>query len=194
MRNRARSRPGEPIVTIDRQWEPEDIGRGERGKHRVYWPAGCHDAGDRVLKAAPHRKWTRRNAAVDKADAKPAARKSGLRLQGIRGRNAEQLIRGGHRVRSERAIAGTSAQAGGISNDFAAYNRRLHPLGVGRDAAVDGYHVDLDRYPARAADAFCHRVGEFPVIPVARHRADPAQPYARAANPIAFIIAGATIR
>ena len=65
----------------------------------------------------------------------------------------------------------------GIGDYLAADERSLHPFGTCGNSIIDRDRVDLDRRPAGSSHAIRCVGGEFPVIPVAGHCADPVVRY-----------------
>src|SRR5262249_55001197 len=61
-----------------------------------------------------------------------------------------------------------------VGDHLAADEGTLHTLRAHRDPVGDRDGVDLDGRATRRADPLHHLLGELPVVPVARHRPDPA--------------------
>jgi hypothetical protein len=78
-------------------------------------------------------------------------------------------------------------QLDGIGDDFAADQGCLHPFRTCSNSVIDRNRIDLDRRSAGGAYSLGYHPGELPVIPVARHCADPAMRYADLRAREAFI-------
>ena len=88
------------------------------------------------------------------------------------GHGGDGLVAAGDRHEAVEHVA-TRDQLHRIGDHLAADEGTLHPLGAHGDAVGDGDGVDLDGRASGGADPLHHLFGELPVVPVARHGADP---------------------
>ena len=61
-----------------------------------------------------------------------------------------------------------------VGDHFAADQGCLHPFGTRRDPVIDGNGVNLDRRASGLPNTLRDQVSKLAVVPIARHRSDPA--------------------